>query len=125
LDRNYQLKSQSSRDLLREINTKFPSLLFSLRGLDPKKRRLGIKEIVTHDLVDSYPVLYEKEGEFTAQFKFTALILPKETVKLSAAFPLPHVTSQYDVSQVPEIQRVLSLPLTGTYEKPAESMEVV
>ena len=37
-------------------------MLIFFRGLDPKKRRLGIKEIVTHDLFDSYPALYEKDG---------------------------------------------------------------
>jgi hypothetical protein len=31
LDRQYQLKSQASRDLLREINSKFSSLPFCLR----------------------------------------------------------------------------------------------
>jgi hypothetical protein len=44
--------------------------------------------------------------EYIAQFKFTFFILPKETIKLSAAFPLPHVTSQYDIATVPEIQQV-------------------
>jgi len=121
LDRNYQLKLQAARDLFREVNTKYPSLVFSLRGLDPKKRRLGIKEIVTHDLFDSYPALYEKDGEFIAQFKFTALILPKSTVKLTAAFPLPHVTSKYDIAEVQEIQTVLALPLTS--EQPAQEQE--
>jgi curved DNA binding protein len=127
LDRNYQLKSQASRDLFREINTKFPSLVFSLRGCDPKKRRIGIKEIVSHDLVDAYPVLYEREGEFVAQFKFTALILPKHTIKLTASFPLPHVTSTFDVSGVPEIQNTLALPLTAEIpqEQEGAQMEVV
>jgi len=68
-------------------------------------------------------VLYEREGELIAQFKFTALILPAETVKLSAAFPLPHVTSQYDVATVPLIGQTLALPLTGTYQKPVETTE--
>jgi len=127
LDRSYQLKLQASRDLLREINTKFPSLVFSLRGCNPKARRIGIKEIVSHDLLDSYPVLYEKEGEFVAQYKFTALILPKHTIKLTAGFPLPHVTSVYEIKQVPEIQTVLSLPLTGEQpsEKEGAQMDVV
>lgn len=31
LDRNYQLKLQAARDLFREVNTKYPSLVFSLR----------------------------------------------------------------------------------------------
>jgi hypothetical protein len=41
LDRNYQLKSQASRDLLKEINTKFPSLPFSLRYLFVEDGRRG------------------------------------------------------------------------------------
>jgi len=37
VDRNYQLKLQASRQILAEINTKFPNHAFSLRSLDEKK----------------------------------------------------------------------------------------
>lgn len=110
IDRNYQLKLQASRQVFSEIQKRFPDLPFTLRcavtiyyialillsALAEKKRRLGIVELVKHDLLDSYPVLYERDGEFVAQFKFTALILPSSTMRMNA-FPLPHVSSQYSV----------------------------
>jgi len=108
IDRNYQLKLTASRQLFSEISKRFPYHPFTLRSLDEKKRRLGIVELVKHELLDAYPVLYEREGEFVAQFKFTALILPSSTMRLNA-FPLPHVTSDYAVESDPEIKAILAM----------------
>lgn len=76
VDQNYLLKMKASRYVFNEINQKFPTFPFTLRALDEKKGRLGITELLKHNLVSPYPVLYEKEGEIVAQFKFTVLILP-------------------------------------------------
>jgi len=111
VDRNYQLKLQASRQILAEINTKFPNHPFSLRSLDEKKRRMGISDIAKHELVDSYPVLWEREGEFIAQFQFTVLIMPNSTVRLNGPFPLPHVSSEFSVDQDQEIQEILKMNL--------------
>jgi len=108
IDRNYSLKLQAARAVFSEIQQKFPALAFSLRALDEKKRRLGIVEIVKHDLLDTYPVLWEKEGEYVVQFKFTALVLPNSTERLGS-FPLPHVTSEYSVDSSPEIKAILAM----------------
>jgi len=64
-------------------------------------------EITKHDLVDSYPVLFEKEGETIVQFKFTALLLQNSTERLNS-FPLPHVTSEFSIETDPEIQAILA-----------------
>jgi len=108
VDRTYNLKLQAARTVFSEIQQRFPTLAFTLRALDEKKRRLGITEIVKHDLLDNYPVLFEKEGEYVVQFKFTALLLPNSTERLNS-FPLPHVTSDYSVDSVPEIKEILAL----------------
>jgi len=76
---------------------------------------MGITEIIKHELIDSYPVLWEKDGEFIAQFKFTVLVLPSVTEKLTASFPLPAVTSQYNVTE--EIQTCIALPLKRAKKK--------
>eukprot|EP01126_Amoeba_proteus_P060760 TRINITY_DN807_c0_g1_i1.p1 TRINITY_DN807_c0_g1~~TRINITY_DN807_c0_g1_i1.p1 ORF type:complete len:243 (+),score=46.91 TRINITY_DN807_c0_g1_i1:525-1253(+) len=111
VDRSYQLKLQTSRLILKEINEKYPHYAFPLRALDEKKRRMGIVEIVKHELVDSYPVLYEKEGQYIAQFKFTVVILPSATVRLNGPFPLPHVSSEYSIDTNPEIGQVMQMSL--------------
>jgi len=108
VDQTYNLKLQAARTVFSEIQQKFPALAFTLRALDEKKRRLGITEILKHDLLDSYPVLWEKDGEYVVQFKFTALILPNSTERLNS-FPLPHVTSDYSIDSIPEIKEILAL----------------
>jgi len=94
VEQNYQLKMQASRYVFNEINKRFPTFPFSLRALDEKKGKLGVTEMLKHGLLHPYPVLYEKQGEFVAQFKFTVLILPASTARLNAQ-PLPYVTSEF------------------------------
>ena len=43
---------------------------------DEKKARLGVNECTNHDLITPYPVLYEKDGEYVAQMKYTVLLMP-------------------------------------------------
>ena len=45
--------------------------------------RLGVIECAKQDLVEPYPVYYEKEGEFVAEFKYTVLLLPNGTIKIT------------------------------------------
>jgi len=116
VDRSYQLKVQASRSILVEIQQKAPVLPFCLRMLDEKKRKFGIVEIVKHDLLDTYPVLYEKPGETVVQFKFTALILPDITERLNT-FNLPHVTSEYSIDTDPDIQAIMQLSTERETEK--------
>jgi len=116
LDRNYSLKLQASRQVFSEIQKKYPVFAFTLRALDEKKRRLGITEIVKHDLLDTYPVLYEKEGEFVVQFKFNLLVLANSTERLSS-FPLPHVTSDYSVDSNPEVKEIMAMTTTKKKKK--------
>ena len=87
----------SARDVKRELGSK---------GL------LGMKEIIEHELVTPYPVLYEQKDEFVAHFKFTVLILPKNLDKINAA-PLPYVNSVKKIED-PQINQILSM---GTARK--------
>jgi len=110
VDQNYLLKMKASRSLFNEINAKFPTLPFTLRAFeDEKKARLGITECLKHDLVSPYPVLYEKQGEYVAQFKFTILVLPSGTLRLNS-HPLPYVTSDKEVKD----EKLKSVLATGT-----------
>jgi len=109
VDQNYLVKMKASKYVLSEINTRFPTLPFTLRALDEKRARLGVTELLNHGLVNPYPVLYEKQGEFIAQFKFTVLILKSETVRLNS-HALPFITSEYKLED-PTIKALLQ---TGT-----------
>jgi len=105
----YSLKMKNARTLFHQINSKFPSLPFTLRHFDEKLSRMGIIECVKHGLYTPYPVLVEKEGEYVAQFKFTVLVLPSSIQKLIAA-PLPYVSSEYSLTD-PNLSAILQMGL--------------
>jgi len=92
LDNHYNLKMKASRFLLSQINKRYPTFPFTLRALEGQRAKLGIAECRNHDLVQPYPVLSCKKGELVAQFKFTCLLLPTGTLKITG-LPL-------DVSQI-------------------------
>ena len=67
MDMQYNLKSKSARAFFSEVNKKFPTLPFSIRGFeDLTGAKVGIKECLTHELIMAYPVLTEKKGEAVA-----------------------------------------------------------
>jgi methionine aminopeptidase len=84
MDMQYNLKSKSAREFFSVVNTKFPTLPFSIRGFENLTgAKVGVKECLTHELICAYPVLTEKPGEFVAQFKATVVVQPKSTAILS------------------------------------------
>jgi len=84
-EEQYKLKMKASRAVLAEISSKFPTFPFTIRALetDEKKAKFGIVECYKHGLVEAYPVLTEKEGDFVAHVKFTALLLPNGTSRIT------------------------------------------
>jgi len=83
LQTTYSLKIAASRTVLSEINKRFPTFPFAVRSLETKNARFGLKECLDHELLAPYPMLMEKDGETVVHFKFTALITPSGTVKIS------------------------------------------
>jgi len=106
---SYNLKLTASRYVIGEVNKRFNKLPFTLRALDEKRGRLGIVECLKNELVDDYPVVYEKDGEIIAQFKFTVLLLPNSIQKLNA-FNLPYVQSEYNITD-PSLTTILAMSL--------------
>jgi len=107
-DATYNLKRKVSRQVFSDIIKKHAVFPFNIRDLDTKIQRgdketpekgekekegkekggsqianFAIKECVEHELVHPYPVLFEKAGELVAHVKFTALLLPTGTVKIT------------------------------------------
>jgi curved DNA binding protein len=96
---NYQLKLKASRAIFSEIVNKFSTFPFTMRAMDEKKGKFGIKECLNHQLVQGYPVLQEKQGEVVAHVKFTALLMPHGTVKISGLpFNLDNIKSDKKVT---------------------------
>lgn len=99
VETNYNLKTQKARHFLSEVNRRFPALPFTLRAIeDEQVARVGVSEARRHELLDEYPVLKEKDGQFVAQFKFTLLILPGGTKKITGLpYPEKQVVSSLSV----------------------------
>lgn len=105
VEQQYSLKMQASRQLLAEVDKKFPTLPFTLRHLsDVRKARLGIPECVEKGLLTPYASLHEHSGT-VAHFKCTVLLLPSGTSR-ATGLDLP---SYFKTSKTPdeETQKVL------------------
>eukprot|EP00933_Yihiella_yeosuensis_P032690 TRINITY_DN26315_c0_g1_i1.p1 TRINITY_DN26315_c0_g1~~TRINITY_DN26315_c0_g1_i1.p1 ORF type:complete len:406 (+),score=117.68 TRINITY_DN26315_c0_g1_i1:81-1220(+) len=90
----YVLKTQKARQFISEIGRRFPVLPFSLRQIeDEQVARIGVSEAKRHELLEEYPVLKEKDNEFVAQFKFTVLLLPGGTKRITG-LPLGELADQ-------------------------------
>ncbi|KAH8742029.1 proliferation-associated protein 2G4 metalloprotease [Cryptosporidium ryanae] len=84
VETNYNLKSPIPRQFLSEVNKRFPTLPFSLNMIsDEKVARLGVSECLRHNLLYSYPVMSERQGEFVAGFKCTILLLPNGNKRIT------------------------------------------
>jgi curved DNA binding protein len=104
VDVDYNLKLKASRAVFSEVNKRFPTMPFTLRALeDPKRARLGMTELIGHGLVLPYPVLYEREGQTVARLCMTVLILPSQTMPITAC-PAPPATSDKKVTNAEVIQ---------------------
>ncbi|KAL3699035.1 hypothetical protein R1sor_017057 [Riccia sorocarpa] len=83
VDKSYHLKMKASRFIFSEINTKFPIMPFTARALEEKRARLGLVECVNHELLQPYPVLHEKPGDLVAHIKFTVLLMPNGSDRIT------------------------------------------
>lgn len=112
----YQLKLKASRVFFSEMEKKSSSMPFTLRAFEDETRaRLGVGECVQHGLLDPFQVLYEKDGEFVAQFKTTVLLLPNGTHKITG---IPLDVSMYQSEHKLEDKAALEL-LKQSYKKKA------
>ncbi|KAJ4842193.1 ERBB-3 binding protein 1 [Turnera subulata] len=84
VDKNYHLKMKASRFIFSEINQKYPIMPFTARAFEEKRARLGLVECVNHDLLQPYPVLYEKPGDLVAHIKFTVLLMPNGSDRITS-----------------------------------------
>ena len=105
VEQQYSLKVQASRQLLAEVDKKFPTLPFTLRHLsDVRKARLGIPECLEKGLLAPYASLHEHSGT-VAHFKCTVLLLPSGTSR-ATGLELP---SYFKTNKTPdeETEKVL------------------
>lgn len=71
-------------------------------------------ECAQHNVITPLPVLVEKDNEFVAQFKFTAVLMPNGLMKITG---LPFDTSVYKSefkTKDPEVKELLAQPVKST-----------
>ncbi|XP_067687260.1 proliferation-associated protein 2G4-like [Haliotis asinina] len=114
----YQLKMKASRQFLSETDKKFGLMPFTLRLFeDEKKAKMGIVECVKHDLMQPFSVLYEREGEFVAQFKFTVILMPNGPLKITG---LPLDTDAFETEHSIEDEELKTLLAASASRKSAK-----
>ncbi|KAJ3699522.1 hypothetical protein LUZ61_003227 [Rhynchospora tenuis] len=108
VDKNYHLKMKASRFIFSEINQKFPVMPFTARALEEKRARLGLVECVNHELLQPYPVLHEKPGDLVAHIKFTVLLMPNGSDRITS-HPLQQLQPSKSIDDNAEIKAWLAL----------------
>jgi len=113
---SYQLKMKTSREVLSKCTEDHGFMTFSLRSFDNEQRtRLGLKENVSHEVIQEHPVMQEKPGNYVCQFKYTVLVLPNGLLKITG---LDFEGDLYDTEYTIEDKEISTL-LTQSISKKA------
>jgi curved DNA binding protein len=108
IEAKYALKMKASRYVLSEVDKLYPALPFATSLLtDIRQAKLGMKECVQHDLLQPYPVLWEKEGDYVAHVKFTVLVMPNGTQRITAPVVDIDATCSSDKSLPEDLEKIL------------------
>lgn len=117
-DLQYLLKMKASRTFYSEVCNKFTMMPFTLRALeDENKAKLGVGECTNHELLTPYPVLYEKDGEYVAQFKFTVLLMPNGPLRITHGTWEPEfIQSEFSIKDE-ELRKILTSQVSKKSQK--------
>lgn len=78
---------------------------------------MGVVECCNHQLLEPFNVLWEKEGEYVAQFKFTLLIMPNGPIRITQGpFDSELVQSEYSIKDQ-EIKDILATSASRKTQK--------
>ncbi|KAK0083661.1 hypothetical protein PV325_008435 [Microctonus aethiopoides] len=114
----YQLKLKASRMFYSEVSNKHGLMPFNLRTFeDEKKAKMAVVECVNHRLIEPFQVLYEKPNEYVAQFKFTVLLMPSGSHKITG---LPFEIEAFQSDCVVEDQELKTLLNSSANPKAAK-----
>ncbi|KAI7837788.1 hypothetical protein COHA_008417 [Chlorella ohadii] len=113
----YQLKMKASRELLSEVQKKYPTMLFRCGW----SARFGLVECLNHGLLNAYPVTYEKEGDLVAHIKGTVLLMPSGSDKITGV-PLQPLQSDKSCDDE-EVKALLATSLKNKKKKKKAAKE--
>lgn len=109
---------KASRVLFSDIEKKFGNMPFTLRALEnEQKARMGVVECVKHKLLEPYSVVYDKETEFIAQFKFTVLLMPSGSHKITGLTFDPNICESEFSIQDESLKTILNKTISNKTAK--------
>lgn len=122
VEANYKLKLKAARGVLSEVDSKYPTMPFTVSYFsDEKTARLGLQECSKHGLLTPYPVLHDRKGVKVAHFKCTVLLLPSGTVRASG-LPLPEYFKT-DKTPSEEITQILEAIAAADAKRAAKKLK--
>jgi hypothetical protein len=117
-EETYNLKMKASRAFFSEVCAKFDVMPFSLRSFEEEgKARMGVVECTNHNLLEPFHVLYDKDGEFVAQFKFTVLLMPNGPMKITSPPFDPSIVESSHVLQDATLKNLLMTSVSKKSKK--------
>merc|ERR1711972_32901 len=117
-DESYMLKMKTSREFYSKVGKQFGTMPFNIRNMeDEKKARMGVVECVNKKLIEPFQVLFDKEGCYVAQHKFTVLLMPNGPHKITG---LPFDESLVKSDKKIEDEEIIKLLKTSVSVKAAK-----
>lgn len=108
-DEVYQLKMKAARTFYSELTNKFTLMPFTLRAFEDETRaKLGLKECVNHDLLQSYNVQQDADNVAVAQFKFTVLVVANGNIRINGGLFDPSTVKSASAVTDPELIALLA-----------------
>lgn len=105
----YQLKMKASRAFYSDVCNRFTLMPFTLRAFEEEtKAKMGLKECVTHELLQAYPVQQDATGQPVAQFKFTVLVVPNGNIRINGGIFDPATCKSEHKIEDKEIEELLA-----------------
>lgn len=114
-DAIYNLKSKVSRKFFFEVQKDFSNMPFTLRACsDEREAKMGVIECVKHAVVEPFRILWEANGEYTAQFKVLCIVMPNGNLRgTTATVPIENAESEHKL----EDEALLTLLKTSVGSK--------
>ena len=76
---------------------------------DEKMARMGVTEMVKHDMLIPYPVIYENKGDIVVHFKFVVMLMGSGTDRATGAGLYDAAAVNSEIEPTEATQAILAL----------------
>ncbi|KAG9390886.1 Metallopeptidase family M24 [Carpediemonas membranifera] len=112
MEETKDMRVKSARQVLGEIDRRFPTFMFGPRLLEHEQSKFGLKQLEREGMVYPFPPMFCKPEETVVQVRFTAVITGSNTVRVNNGYT-PYVFSEKAI----EDQDVLNILKRSTKRK--------